>query len=241
MPPQVLQVAVLASGRGSNLDALLASIRAGLVAAQVTAVVSDKPDAPVLALARRHGVPHVVSLPPLAGEKRDAYDVRLAGTLGACKPDLVVLAGYMRIVGPKVCAAFPDRIVNIHPSLLPAFKGLKAIRQALEAGVAFAGCTTHLVTGDLDGGPILLQAALCIRPGESEEELSRRVLRLEHLVLPRTVQLFAEGRIQRHGPGAPGPRDAANASLRIAIAPGPTWLGDARVNLAAGALYGEGF
>ena len=223
-----LRVAVLASGRGSNLVALARACQAGLVRARIVLVVSDVADAPCLAAARRAGVPAILALPPEPREKADAYDRRLAGALTAERPDIVVLAGYMRILGGGVVGSFPGRIVNIHPSLLPAFKGLKAIRQALAAGAAFAGCTTHIVTGDLDGGPILLQAALPVRPDEAEAALVRRVLRLEHLLLPRTVQLFAEGRVRVE-------------AGRARIAPGASWLGDPRVELVAGALYGEGF
>lgn len=220
-----LRVAVLASGNGSNLQALLDRITSGHVAARVVLVASDKPDAPALARARKAGVPASVALPPEASEKRAAYDDRMATLLRAERPDLVVLAGYMRIVGPALLDAFPGRVVNIHPSLLPAFKGLDAVGQAHRAGVAQTGCTTHLVTSDLDGGPILLQAGLKVRPGESVEELRARILRLEHLVLPRTVQLFAEGRVGRDG----------------RIAPGASWLAKPDLEFVSGAWYSEGF
>lgn len=220
-----LRVAVLASGNGSNLQALLDRIATGHVQARVTLVVSDKPDALALARARKAKVPSVVALPPEAGEKSAAHNERLARLLQQEKPDLVVLAGYMRIVGKAVLDAFAGRIVNIHPALLPAFKGLKAVQQAIDAGVAEAGCTTHLVTADLDGGPLLLQAGLRVRPGEGVEELQRRILALEHLVLPRTVQLFAEGRVAPDGQ----------------IAPGPSWKGRQDLELVSGAWYSEGF
>lgn len=220
-----LRVAVLASGNGSNLQALLDRIASGHVAAQVVLVASDKPAAPALVRARKAGVPASVALPPEAGEKRAAYDERMAALLRAERPDLVVLAGYMRIVGPALLDAFRGRVVNIHPSLLPAFKGLDAVGQAHRAGAAETGCTTHLVTSDLDGGPILLQAGLKVRPGESVEELRARVLRLEHLVLPRTVQLFAEGRVGRDG----------------RIAAGASWKGQPGLEFVSGAWYSEGF
>ena len=223
-----LRVAVLVSGRGSNLASLLEHIAKGTVDAQVTLVVSDRPQAEALDSARRRKVPAVAVLPPEEGEKATAYNARLLEVLLQDRPDLIVLAGYMRILGKAVVEAFPGRIVNIHPSLLPAFKGLRAVRQALDAGVRFAGCTTHLVTTDLDGGPIVLQAAVAVRPGESEEELARRILRLEHLLLPRTVQLFAEGRV-------------ASAGGRATIADGPSWLARTDLDLAGGAFYGHGF
>ena len=223
-----LRVAVLASGNGSNLQALLDRIRSGHVQAKVVLVASDKPEALALERARKAKVPAIVALPPEPGEKRAGYDARMLDLLRAERPDLVVLAGYMRIVGKPILDAFPGRIVNVHPALLPAFKGLKAVQQAIDAGVAEAGCTTHLVTADLDGGPILLQAALLVRPGETEERLSARILKLEHLLLPRTVQLFAEGRVTVAGGGA-------------TIAPGSTWLQRPGIELASGALYAEGF
>lgn len=221
----MLRVAVLASGNGSNLQAILDHIANGHVNARVTLVVSDKPEAPALGLARKAGVPSVLALPPEPGEKRAAYDQRLAEALRAERPDLVVLAGYMRIVGPAILEAFPGRIVNIHPSLLPAFKGLDAVGQAHAAGVAEAGCSTHLVTSDLDGGPVLLQAGLKTRPGESVQDLRRRILQLEHLILPRTIQLFAESRIGRDG----------------RIEPGASWKGKAGLEFVSGAWYSEGF
>lgn len=221
----MLRVAVLASGNGSNLQALLDLTRLGKVDARVALVVSDRPDAHALVRARRAGVPSVVALPPEPGEKPAAYNERLAALLRQEKPGLVVLAGYMRIVGRAVLDAFPGRIVNIHPALLPAFKGLKAVQQAVDAGVAEAGCSTHLVTADLDGGPVLVQAGLRVRPGEGVESLQRRILALEHLVLPRTVQLFAEGRV------APDGR----------IAPGPSWRTRQDLPLVSGAWYSEAF
>lgn len=220
------RVAVLASGNGSNLQALLDRIRSGHVDAKVTLVASDRPDAPALERARKAKAPAILALPPEAGEKRAAYDARLLEALLAARPDLLVLAGYMRIVGPAILAAFPGRIVNIHPSLLPAFKGLDAVGQAHAAKVPETGCSTHLVTGDLDGGPILLQAGLKLHPGESVEELRRRVLRLEHLVLPRTVQLFVEGRIAADGRIMPG---------------SPSWKHRTDLELVSGAWYSEGF
>jgi phosphoribosylglycinamide formyltransferase-1 len=224
----VLRVAVLASGKGSNLQALLARIASGHVQARVTLVASDRPDAGVLDVARKASVPTILALPPEPGEKRAQYDERLLEALRAEAPDLVVLAGYMRIAGPALVQAFAGRMVNIHPALLPDFRGLNAVRQALAAGVARAGCTTHLVTDDLDGGPTLLQASLRVRPGEDEHTLQQRILRLEHLLLPRTVQLFAEGRVQV--------RDG-----KATLLPGPSWLGRPDLPLVSGAHYSEGF
>lgn len=226
-PPR-LRVAVLASGNGSNLQALLDRIASGHVDAMVTLVVSDKHDAQALVRARRADVPAVVALAKEPGEKAADHDARLLAVLQADKPGLVVLAGYMRIVGPAVVAAYRGRLVNIHPALLPAFKGLHAVKQAHDAGVTEAGCSTHLVTDDLDGGPILLQAGLKVRPGEPLDSLQRRILALEHLVLPRTVQLFAEGRVSPDGRVAPAP-------------PSASWKARQGLDLVSGAWYSEGF
>lgn len=224
--PVPLRIAVLASGRGSNMESLLETCRSGLVDGEVTLVVTDKPGAPCLAKARDAGVPAVVELPAEAGEARAAYDGRLAGVLDQEAPDLVVLAGFMRIITPGLCDRFRQRIVNIHPALLPSFKGAHGIRDTLRGGAKLAGCSTHFVTAELDGGPIILQAALAVREGEDEADLAARVLRLEHQILPRTVQLIAEGRV-------------AVEEGRTRIADGPSWRGT--VEPVDGALYPEGF
>lgn len=221
----MLRVAVLASGNGSNLQAILDRIASGHVQAKVVLVASDKPDALALDRARKAKVPVIVALPPEPGEKRTSYDARLLEVLQAERPDLVVLAGYMRIAGTALADAFEGRMVNVHPSLLPAFKGLDAVGQAHRAGAAEVGCSVHLVTDDLDGGPILLQAGLKAKAGEPVDGLRRRVLRLEHLVLPRVVQLFAEGRVARDGK----------------VKPGPSWKGRPDLQFVSGAWYGDGF
>ncbi len=224
----VLRVAVLVSGNGSNLQALLDRIASGHVHATITLVVSDNPDCKALARARAAKVPAVIELPKLEGEKRAGYDVRLLEILRVENPDIIVLAGYMRIMGPAITAAFPSRILNIHPSLLPDFRGLRAVHQALEAGADRAGCSTHFVTDDLDGGPVILQASVRVRPGETESELQRRILHLEHLILPRTVDLLAQGRI-------------ATDDGRTRIANGDSWLGRKDLELVSGAWYSPGF
>lgn len=194
-----LRVAVLASGRGSNLLALLKAIDAGELDAAVTLVVTDRPGAGCLEHARAHGVPAIVELPRQKGESREDYDGRLLEVLRAEAPDLVVLAGFMRILTPALVDAFAGRMVNVHPALLPSFKGAHGIRDTLAAGAPLAGCTTHFVTSDLDGGPMILQAAVPVLPDDDPASLAARVLRLEHRVLPRTVQLIAEGRVRLEG------------------------------------------
>ncbi len=201
---------------------LLEKIEHGHVDACVTLVVTDRPGAPCLAKAEAAGVPALLEIPPEAGEVRADYDARLVAAIQAEQPDLVVLAGFMRILTPTFCDAFAGRIINIHPALLPSFKGAHGIRDTLAAGAVLAGCTTHLVTAELDGGPMLLQAAVAVDPEDDEESLAARVLILEHQLLPRTVQLFAEGRVQG-GKILPGP------SWREVLEPVP------------GALYSAGF
>ncbi len=223
-----MRVAVLGSGRGSNLEALLRHCEAGTVAARVTLVVSNKRSAGCLEIARKHDVPAVLALPKRKGESATEYDVRLLEVLQAEAPDLIVLAGYMRILSPAVVHAFEGRIINIHPSLLPAFAGASGAADAWAAGARIAGCTSHIVTAELDAGPMLLQAALAVRPNDNAEALARRILRLEHLVLPRTVQLWAEGAITIEG-------------NKAHIAAPDSWLHHPEIEPVAGVLYSEGF
>jgi phosphoribosylglycinamide formyltransferase-1 len=177
------RLAVLCSGRGSNLQALLDAELGG----RVVLVVSNEPEAQALERARTAGVETAV-VDHRVHPDRDAFDAALAETLRAHAIDWVLLAGFMRIVGPAVLQAFPRRILNIHPALLPAFPGLHAQRQALRAGVRVAGCTVHLVDAGVDTGPILAQAALAVRDDDDEASLSRRILRLEHALYPATVR-----------------------------------------------------
>ncbi len=223
-----LKVAVLASGRGSNLGALLAAIEAGHVDARVGLVLTDRSGAACLDIARSGGVPALVELPRETGEDAASYDDRLIEVLQAESPDLIVLAGFMRILGSAFCAAFAGRIINIHPALLPSFKGPHGVRDTLAAGARVAGCTTHFVTAQLDGGPIILQAAIPVFLGEGLPSLAARVLALEHQILPRTVQLIAEGRVHDQSDGT------------VAVDSGPSWF-DAGVVALPGALYPDGF
>ena len=185
------RIAVLASGTGSNLDSLIEKQKSGLMGAEVAFVLSDKPDAPCLQKAKDAGVPAVLALPPESDEARADYDARLIEALEQESPDLIVLAGFMRILSPAFCDAFAGRIVNIHPALLPKHKGAHGIRDTLAAGDDVAGCTTHFVTAELDGGPIILQASRPVLPDDDEARLAARVLELEHRILPRTVDLIA--------------------------------------------------
>jgi phosphoribosylglycinamide formyltransferase-1 len=189
-----LDVVVLASGRGSNLRAILAACAAGTCAARVVAVVSDKPDAPALALAQEHGIPtRVVVLEGKAD--RAAWDERLADAVASFAPRVVVLAGFMRIVGPAMLARFAHAIVNVHPALLPAFKGADGPAQAVAAGVRVSGCTVHVVDAGVDTGPILAQAAVRVEPGDDAARLHARIQRAEHVLLPAVLDAIARGGI----------------------------------------------
>jgi phosphoribosylglycinamide formyltransferase 1 len=197
-----LRVAVLASGRGSNLQALIDAIEAGHVHAKLVAVISNKNDALALERARRHGIPDIFVDPkPYAGrpDSREAYDRALLEMLKKYDAELILLAGYMKIVTPILVNAYTNRIMNIHPSLLPSFPGLDAQKKAIEWGSKLAGCTVHFVTEGVDEGPIILQASVPILDDDNPETLAARILVQEHKIYPRAVQLFAEGRLRVEG------------------------------------------
>jgi phosphoribosylglycinamide formyltransferase-1 len=186
------RIAALISGRGSNLQAILDAIAAGRLEAAVAIVISNRADAPGLTRAREGGL-EALYLAPREYADRDAYDRAIVEVLRARGVDLVCLAGYMRVVGPSILKAFPNRILNIHPSLLPSFPGLHAQRQALEHGVRVSGATVHLVNGELDAGPIVLQAAVPVLDGDTVERLSTRILAEEHRIYPEAVRMILDG------------------------------------------------
>lgn len=188
------RIAVLASGRGSNLQALLDASASGALPARVVGVFSDKADAPALQRARDADV-HAESLSPRDFASRLAFDQALFERVDAARPDLIVCAGYMRLVSEAAIAPRLGRIINIHPSLLPAFKGLKTHAQALAAGVTEHGASVHFVTPDLDGGPVIAQARVPVRAGDDAPALAARVLAREHPLLAATVGLFARDRL----------------------------------------------
>ncbi|MBS0153076.1 MAG: phosphoribosylglycinamide formyltransferase [Nitrospira sp.] len=197
-----LRVAVLASGRGSNLQAVIDGIEAGQVQAQIVAVISNKKDAVALERARKHGLKDLFVDPkPFAGkpDSREAYDRALLEILQQHGVELVLLAGYMKIVTTVLVNAYADRMMNIHPSLLPSFPGLEVQKKAIEWGCKLAGCTVHFVTEGVDEGPIIIQAAVPILDTDTSETLSARILVQEHNIYPRAVQLFAEGRLRVDG------------------------------------------
>jgi len=188
------RITVLISGRGSNLGALLAAERAGGLGGSVTMVVSNRPEAAGLALASGQGVATGV-VDHRGFPTREAFDAALAEAVAASAPDLVVLAGFMRILGSAFVGRYAGRMLNIHPSLLPAYPGLHTHRRALADGVRIHGCTVHFVTADLDYGPIVAQGAVAVHPGDDEDSLAARVLAVEHWILPAAVRAFCERRL----------------------------------------------
>jgi phosphoribosylglycinamide formyltransferase-1 len=194
MVARPLVLGVLASGRGSNLQAILDAIAAGRCPARVAVVVSDRPEAPALDRARRAGV-KAVYLDPHGHADRAAFDAATARVLEEHGVELVCLAGYRRLLSPPFVAAFRGRILNVHPALLPAFPGLHAARQALAYGVKVTGATVHLVDEGLDTGPVVLQAAVPVRDDDTEETLAARILVEEHRLYPEAIRLVAEDRL----------------------------------------------
>src|SRR5215469_14894191 len=192
------RIGVLLSGRGSNFEALADSVSAGRIPnAEVAVVISNKPDAPGLERAKERGIP--ARMIPSKGLERETYDRQVVAVLQECKVDLICLAGYMRLLSPHFVATFPQRILNIHPSLLPSFPGLESQKQALEYGVKFAGCTVHFVDENLDAGPIILQAVVPVHDRDTETELSGRILAEEHRIYTEAVRIVLEGRYKIEG------------------------------------------
>jgi phosphoribosylglycinamide formyltransferase-1 len=197
-----VRIGVLASGRGSNLQAIIDAIEAGTLDARIVLVLSNKKDAAALERARKHGLTDVFLDPkPFAGQpdSREAYDRAVLDVLRKHDVELVLLAGYMKIVTPVLVKAYENRMMNIHPSLLPSFPGLDAQKKALEYGVKLSGCTVHFVTEGVDEGPIIIQAAVPIVEGDTAETLAARILVEEHKIYPKAVQLYAEGRLKVDG------------------------------------------
>ena len=190
-----LPFAVLISGRGSNMRALERATRDGRIDGRITAVISDRADAAGLDAARDLGLPAMV-VTPAGGEGRDAYGRRLSDAVASSGAAFVTLAGFMRILDGDFVRVWQGRLFNIHPALLPAYRGLHTHRRALAAGETRHGCTVHFVVEQLDAGPAVIQGRLAVRPGEDEAALSARVQRLEHIVYPRAVGWFAAGRLE---------------------------------------------
>ena len=191
------RIGVLISGRGSNLQALLDAASAGRLGGQVVAVISNVAEAAGLERARRAGVPAIVQ--DHRGRTREEHDLSLLDHLRAQEADLVCLAGYMRLLSPVLIRAYPGRVLNVHPSLLPAFPGLEAQRQAWEHGVKLSGATVHLVDEGLDTGPIVLQEAVPVVEHDTPQTLAVRILEAEHRIYPEAVRLVLSGRLTRQG------------------------------------------
>jgi phosphoribosylglycinamide formyltransferase-1 len=192
-----LPVVVLISGRGSNLKALIAAVAQGLPA-DIRCVISNRPDAAGLGFAASAGIPTEV-LDHKAFPSRDEFDHALRDTIDRYSPGLVVMAGFMRVLGADFVRHYRGRLVNIHPALLPAFPGLDTHRRAIEAGVREHGASVHFVTEDVDAGPVILQARVPLLPGDSPHALAARVLEQEHRIYPRAIGWFAEGRLRLEG------------------------------------------
>ena len=193
-----LKLGVLASGRGSNLQAIIDASEKGEIEAEVAVVISDRADAYALERAKKHGIPNL-HIDPKSFKDKAEYEQAVAGKLREYHVGLVLLAGYMRLVTKVLINALDGNVMNIHPALLPSFRGLHAQRQAIEYGVRFSGCTVHYVTEDVDGGPVITQAVVPVYETDTEETLSERILEKEHRIYPEAVRLFAEGRLRRMG------------------------------------------
>ena len=187
-------IVILISGRGSNMEAIVRALEAERWPAHIAAVISNKPDAKGLAFAQAHGIPTAV-VPSKEFASREAFDAVLRETIDGFQADLVVLAGFMRILTAPFVEHYAGRMLNIHPSLLPLFPGLHTHRQALDAGVLEHGATVHFVTAELDHGPAVLQARMPVLPGDTEDSLAERLLAQEHVIYPQAVRLFVEDRL----------------------------------------------
>jgi phosphoribosylglycinamide formyltransferase-1 len=200
-------IVILISGRGSNMEAIVRAQQAEAWPARIAAVISNKPDAKGLAFAASHGIPTAV-VPNKEFPTRAAFDAALQATIDRFAPDLVVLAGFMRILTAPFVEHYAGRMLNIHPSLLPLFPGLHTHRQALDAGVTEHGATVHFVTAELDHGPAVIQARIPVLPGDTEDSLAERLLAEEHVIYPQAVRLFIEDRLS-----------IENGEVRIAVTP----------------------
>ncbi|MDD5014935.1 MAG: phosphoribosylglycinamide formyltransferase [Atribacterota bacterium] len=194
----MINIGVLVSGRGTNLQAIIDAIKEGKIAGEIKVVVSDNPDAYALKRARQYHIDtryiHFKEF-----KNREDYDKEIIKILKEKKIELVVLAGYMRILSPYFIRSYKNKIINIHPALLPSFPGLHAQRQTLEYGAKISGCTVHFVDEGVDSGPIILQKAVEVSDDDTEESLAEKILKEEHQIYPRAIQLFSEGRLMIKG------------------------------------------
>jgi phosphoribosylglycinamide formyltransferase-1 len=193
-----LRIGALASGGGTNLQAIIDRCQNGMLAAEIVLVITNNPDAGALERAQKAGIA-TLCIDHRNYSSREQFDRTVVGALQEAKVDLVILAGFMRIISEIFVEAFPNRIMNIHPALLPAFPGLHVQRKALEYGVRFSGCTVHFVDTGTDTGPIIIQAVVPVLDSDTEATLSARILEQEHKIYPRAIQLFAENRLRVEG------------------------------------------
>lgn len=192
------RLGVLVSGNGTNLQAIIDQIESGVIAAEIVCVISNKADAYALTRAARHKIPVVVHENSRFSNRRE-YDAAMVEILNSYDVDLVIMAGFMRILTDVMVNAFPNAIMNIHPALLPSFQGLHAQRQALDYGVRYSGCTVHFVDCGTDTGPVILQYAVPVEQDDTEDTLSSRIQKAEHQTFPAAIKLFVEGKIQVNG------------------------------------------
>ncbi|TFB07863.1 phosphoribosylglycinamide formyltransferase [Candidatus Atribacteria bacterium MT.SAG.1] len=190
----MFNIGVLASGRGTNLQAIIEAVEQGRIEGEISIVVSDNPDAYALKRAKQHNI-ETQYIDFRSFKNREDYDKKVVECLKEKKIDLVVLAGYMRIISPYFIKAYKNKIMNIHPALLPSFPGLHAQKQAVEHEVKVSGCTVHFVDEGVDLGPIILQKEVEVKDDDTEESLAERILKEEHQIYPRAIQLFSEGRL----------------------------------------------
>jgi phosphoribosylglycinamide formyltransferase-1 len=193
-----MNIAVLVSGRGSNLQAMIDSIENGYLKARISVVISDIENAYALLRAKKHGI-EAVFVEPEKYSSKELYEKQVLAVLKKHNAELILLAGYMKILGKTLLSAYKDRILNIHPALLPAFPGLHAQKQAFEYGVKVAGCTVHFVDETLDGGAIILQRCVEVKEDDTDETLADRILEQEHKIYPEAVKLFVENRLRIEG------------------------------------------
>jgi phosphoribosylglycinamide formyltransferase-1 len=192
-----LRLVILISGRGTNMTAIARACQSGAIGAQVDLVISDRADAGGLASARELGIETATVLRE-PGAERSAFDQRLAATIDARRPDVIALAGFMRILTAPFVERYLGRMLNIHPSILPAYRGLHTHQRVLQDGQAWHGASVHFVTPALDGGPVILQSRVPVRPGDTEASLSARVQATEYIIYPRVLGWFAQGRLAWH-------------------------------------------
>jgi phosphoribosylglycinamide formyltransferase 1 len=223
-PQKKLSVGVLASGSGTDLQSIIDASEKGWIDANVVVVISDTNNAYALSRGKKHHIPGFFVNPD--GKDRAAHEKEIDGILRAHEVELVVGAGYMRLLSPSFVKQWYGQLINIHPSLLPSFKGENGQRDALDYGVKLSGCTTHFMDTEMDHGPIILQAAVKVHAEDDRDALAARILAVEHQILPRTVQLFAQKRLQIQG-------------RRVIILPGDSWKKKHKV--LPDVLYSEGY